>query len=145
MTSRASSTDWNSLTDISGEAGALAAHQTEGEWGGEGCHGRKLMQRRSRLAISREFSAEDLYGVRLPGSVDALADIGVETRSGIVCDLEFSFNIDKKLFLVCVELGLDGTKKFITAVPQHVLNCFAQVFLTSPLGGSMEIVSAFVL
>ena len=29
---------------------------------------------------------------------DALADIGVETRSGIVCDLEFSFNIDQKRF-----------------------------------------------
>ena len=43
------------------------------------------------LAISRGFSAEDLNGVRLPGSVNALADIGVETRSGIVCDLEFSF------------------------------------------------------
>ena len=50
------------------------------------------------MAISREFSAEDLNGVRLPGSVDALADIGVETRAGIVCDLESSFNIDKKSF-----------------------------------------------
>ena len=29
---------------------------------------------------------------------DALADIGVETRSGIVSDLEFSFNIDQKRF-----------------------------------------------
>ena len=27
-----------------------------------------------------------------------MADIGVETRSGIVCDLEFSFNIDKRRF-----------------------------------------------
>ena len=42
------------------------------------------------MAISRRFSAEDLNGVRLLGSVDALADIGV--------DLEFSFNIDKKRF-----------------------------------------------
>ena len=50
------------------------------------------------MAISRGFSAENLNGVRLPGSVDALADIGVETRSGIVCDLEFSFNIDQKRF-----------------------------------------------
>ena len=50
------------------------------------------------MAISRAFSAEDLNGVRLPGSADALADIGVETRSGIVCDLEFSFNIDQKRF-----------------------------------------------
>ena len=51
------------------------------------------------MAISRGFSAEDLNSVRLPGSVDALADIGVDTRSGIVCDLEFSFtNIDKKRF-----------------------------------------------
>ena len=50
------------------------------------------------MAISREFSAEGLKGVRLPGSANALADIGVETRSGIVCDLEFSFNIDKKRF-----------------------------------------------
>ena len=50
------------------------------------------------MAISRGFSAEDLNDVRLPGSVDALADISVETRSGIVCDLEFSFNIDKKRF-----------------------------------------------
>ena len=30
--------------------------------------------------------------------MDALADIGVETRSGILCDLEFSFNIDRKRF-----------------------------------------------
>ena len=50
------------------------------------------------MAISRGFSAEDLNGVRLPGSANALADIGVETRSGIVCDLEFSFNIDQKRF-----------------------------------------------
>ena len=50
------------------------------------------------MAISRGFSTEDLNGVRLPGSADALADIGVETRSGIVCDLEFSFNVDKKHF-----------------------------------------------
>ena len=50
------------------------------------------------MAISRGFSAEDLNGVRLPGSVDALADIGVATRSGIEGDLEFSFNIDKKRF-----------------------------------------------
>ena len=38
------------------------------------------------LAISRGFLAEDLNGVRLPGSANALADISVETRSGIVCD-----------------------------------------------------------
>ena len=47
---------------------------------------------------------------------------------------------------VCVEVGLDGTKKLITAVPQHALNCFAQVFKLLPYeGGSREIVSAFVL
>ena len=79
-------------SDISGEAGALAALPDEG---GRGCHGRKLL---NRLAISRGFSAEDLNGVRLPGSANALADIGVETRSGIVCDLEFSFNIDQERF-----------------------------------------------
>ena len=90
------------------------------------------------MAISRGFSAEDLNGVRLLGSVDALADIGVEAGSGIVCDLEFSFDIDKKTLWVCVEVGLDGTKKLITAA----LSCFLQVFLTSPLGGSREIVSA---
>ena len=50
------------------------------------------------MAISRGFSAEDLNGVRLPGSADALADISVETRSGIVRDLEFSFKIDQKCF-----------------------------------------------
>ena len=50
------------------------------------------------MAISRGFSAEDLNGVRLPGPFDALANIGVDSRSGIVCDLEFSFNIDKKHF-----------------------------------------------
>ena len=50
------------------------------------------------MVISRGFSAEDLNGVRLPGSVDTLADIGVQTRPGILCDLEFSFNIDKKRF-----------------------------------------------
>ena len=78
------------------------------------------------MAISRGFSAEDLNGVRLPGSVNALADIGVETRSGIVCDLEFSFNIDKKRFRFVLRsdpVGLDGTKKLITAVPKHALNC----------------------
>ena len=50
-----------------------------------------------------------------------------------------------KTLWVCVEVGLDRTKKLITAVPQHALNSFAQFFLTSPLGGSREIVSAFVL
>ena len=51
----------------------------------------------------------------------------------------------QKTLWVCVEVGLDGTKKLITAVPQHALNCFAQVFSTSPSGGSREIVSDFVL
>ena len=50
MTSRALSTDWTSLTvsvnsDISGEAGALAALPDEG--GKRGCHGKKLMRSRS--------------------------------------------------------------------------------------------------
>ena len=55
-----------------------------------------------RLAISRGFSAEDLNGIRLPGSADALADIDVETRSGIVCGLEFRYNIDQKRFFTCL-------------------------------------------
>ena len=58
--------------------------------------------------ISRGFSAEDLNGVRLPGSADALADIGVETQSGIVCNLEFSFNIGQKRFGFV--LRLDSTE-----------------------------------
>ena len=33
-----------------------------------------------------------------------------------------------KSLLVCVGVGLDGTKKLITAVPQHALNCFPQGF-----------------
>ena len=85
-------------------------------------------------------------GVRLPGSANALADIGVETRSGIVCDLEFSFNIhvDQKRFRFV--LRSDSTEpRDSSVVPQHALNCFAQVFLTSPLGGSREIISTFVL
>ena len=59
-------------SDLSGEAGALAALSDEGE-----CHGRKLMRSGSycRLAISRGFSAEDRNGARLPGSVDALTII----------------------------------------------------------------------
>ena len=36
-------------------------------------------------------------------------------------------------FWVCVEVGVDRTKKLITAVPQNALNCF-----TTPLGGSRE-------
>ena len=61
--------------------------------------------------------------------------------------MRFGFQLQyrQKTLWVCVEVGLDGTKKLIMAVPQHALNCFAQVFLTSPLGGSMETVSAFVL
>ena len=52
MTSRASSTDWTSLTvsvnsDISVEAGALAALPDEGKGGGGGVSGRKLMRSRS--------------------------------------------------------------------------------------------------
>ena len=89
-------------------------------------------QELNRSAISRGFLAEDLNLVQLPGSVDALADIGVETRSGIVCDLELSSNIDKNTLWVCVEVGLNGTKKLITAVPQHALNCFAQFFKLLP-------------
>ena len=53
-----------------------------------------------------------------------------------------------KTLNVCVEVGLDGTKKLITAVPQHehALNCFAQVFyLSAILGGSKEIISTVVL
>ena len=50
VTSGASSTEWNSLTvsvnsDISGEAGALAALPDQGT----GCQGRKLMPRRSSI------------------------------------------------------------------------------------------------
>ena len=33
-----------------------------------------------------------------------------------------------KTLRVCVEVGHNGTKKLITAVRQHALNCFAQVF-----------------
>ena len=40
----------------------------------------------------------------------------------------------QKTFWVYVEVGVDGTRKLITAVPQHAFNCF-----TSPLGGSREI------
>ena len=52
VTSMASSTDWTSQTvsvnsDISGEAGALVALPDEGRGGGGGCHGRKLMRRKS--------------------------------------------------------------------------------------------------
>ena len=52
VTSRASSTDWTSLTvsvnsDISREAGALAVLPDEGGGGGGVCHGRKLMRSRS--------------------------------------------------------------------------------------------------
>ena len=55
------------------------------------------------------------------------------------------FQYRPKTLWACVEVGLDGTKKLITAVPQHALNCFAPVFLTSPFRGSREIISAFVL
>ena len=81
--------------------------------------------------ISRGFLAEDLNGVRLPGSADALANIGVETQSGIVCDLKFSFNIGQKRFGFV--LRLDSTEpRHITAVPQHALNRFAQVLELLP-------------
>ena len=108
--------------------------QMKGKGGGGGLSWAKTdaKQELNRLPISRGFSAEDLNRVQLPGSVDALADIGVESRSGIVCDLELSSNIDKKTLWVCVEVGLNGTKKLITAVPQHVLNCFAQFFKLLP-------------
>ena len=72
------------------------------------------------MAISRGFLAEDLNGVRLPGSADALADIGIGTRSGIVCGLEFRYNIDQKRFWVCLDVGLDRTKKLIRAFAQQV-------------------------
>ena len=54
----------------------------------------ELSSRRS----PRKTKVYFLNGVRIRGSVDTLADIGAETRSRIVCDLEFSFNIDKKRF-----------------------------------------------
>ena len=52
VTSSASSTDWTSLTvsvnsDKSGEAGALVALPDQGRGEVRGCHGRKLMRRRS--------------------------------------------------------------------------------------------------
>ena len=95
------------------------------------------------MAISQGVSAEDLNGVRLPGSVDALADIGVETPSGIVCDLELSFNIDKRRFGFVLRSDSTEPRNFITAVPQHALHSYAQAFSTSPLGGSRERVSAY--
>ena len=96
------------------------------------------------MAIYRAFSAEDLNGVRLPGSANTLVDIGVETRSGIMCDLEFSFNIDQKRFRFV--LRSDSTEprnssRLFRSMPLTVLRKF---FLTSPLGGSREIISAFV-
>ena len=137
VTSRASSMDWTSLTvkvnsDISGDAGALATLLDECVGGGGGWRREGVMGENGcevdRLAISRGFSAEDLNGVRLPGSANALADVGLETLSRIVCDLDLSFNIDQNHFRFCVEVGFDGTKKRITAIPQHALDCFAQVF-----------------
>ena len=92
------------------------------------------------MAFSRGFPAEDLNSVRLPGSVDVLVDIGIKTHQ----ELYAIWNSASISGWVCVEVGLDGTKKLITAVSQHALNCFAQV-LTSPLGGSREVVSPFVL
>ena len=50
----------------------------------------------------------------------------------------------QKTLWVCVEVGLDGTKKLFKAVPQYSLNCCARL-LTSPLAGLREVVSAFVL
>ena len=60
----------------------------------------------------------------------------------MVCDFEFSFE-----FVLSSESTEPRNSLIITAVPQHALNCIAQVFLTSPLAvfrWSREIVSAFV-
>ena len=97
------------------------------------------------MAISRGFSAEDLNGVRLPGSANALADIGVETRSGIVCDLEFSFNIDQKRFRFALMSDSTEPRKSSRLFHSMRLTVLRKLFLTSPLGGSREIISAFVL
>ena len=98
------------------------------------------------MAISRGFSAEDLNCVRLPGSANAVADIGVETRLGIVCDLEFSFNIDQKRFRFVLRSDSTEPRNSSRLFRSMRLTVnFAQVFLTSPLGGSREVISAFDL
>ena len=96
------------------------------------------------MAISRGFSVEDFNGVPLPGSADALADIGVETRSGIVCHLEFNFNIDQKRSGFV--LRSDSTE------PRNSSRLFRSMRLTVSrknfnfsLGRSRKIISAFVL
>ena len=73
-----------------------------------------------RLAISRGFSAGDLDGVLLPGSANALADIGVETRLGVVCDLESSFNIDQKRFRFVLRSDSTEPRTLITATLSYI-------------------------
>ena len=80
------------------------------------------------MAISRGFSAEDLNGVRLPGSVDVVADIGVATRSGIVYDLEFRFNIDKKRFGFVLRSDSTEPRNSLRLFHSMRFNCFAQDF-----------------
>ena len=96
------------------------------------------------MAISRGFSAEDLNDVRLRGSANALADIGVETRSGIVCDLEFSFNVDQKRFRFILRSESTEPRNSSRLFRSMRLTVLCKFFLTSPLGGTREIVSAFV-
>ena len=67
------------------------------------------------MAISRGFSAEDLNGVRLPGSVDALADIGVEIRSGIVCDLEFK-NLELSVLFMSLVMSLSNCRRVLCTI-----------------------------
>ena len=97
------------------------------------------------MGISRGFSAEDLNGVRLPGSANVLADIGVKTRSGIVSDLEFGLNIDQKRFRFVLRSDSTEPRNSSRLFRSMRLIVLRKFFLTSPLGGSKEIISAFVL
>ena len=47
----------------------------------------------------------------------------------------------QKTLWVCVEVELDGTKKLITAVPQHALNSFGQVSFGDNMLACVAVVS----
>ena len=113
--------------DISGEAGALAALPDEG---GRGCHKRKLMPSRSetdwlfpeyfqlKILTAYDYLGQRMHWLILASRIDQ--ELYAIWNSASIST--------KNAVWVCVEVGLDGTKKLVTAVPQHALNCFAQVF-----------------
>ena len=92
-----------------------------GGGGGErGCHGQNLL-------FPEDFHLKRFTAYDYLGQLTHWLILASRLERNCV-RFETQLQYRPKTLWVCVEVGPHGTKELITAVPQHVLNWFAQVF-----------------